>query len=243
MTYVRLVRVSPFDRDREAGQPGTVSRSSRPLRLDAAPGGPPPAERDEVLDVVRDAKDGNPDAVGRFLLVIAPWVRRTCIGVMGADHPDLDDTMQECLLAAVRALAKYRFDGDIRHYVAKITLRLAIAARQSSASRTRNHDLIARAGPGLEVAPQTPASEQWSSDEIGMVRHILYRLSAVQSEALLMRIVLGFTVEEIGRMTGVSQNTVKKRIRLGKEALRKNYRKTSLLARWLGRKRRSGTKD
>jgi DNA-directed RNA polymerase specialized sigma24 family protein len=36
-----------------------------------------------------------------------------------------------------------------------------------------------------------------------------------------MRVVLGFTVEEIAHATDVSVNTVKTRLRLGKKSLRK----------------------
>lgn len=189
---------------------------------------------DPVLAAVCEAKAGHPDGLRRFLAAIAPWVRRTCTGVLGSTHPDLDDTMQESLFAAVKALPKYRFDGDIRHYVTKIALRIAIAARRSSTARWRKQDQLA-AEPSWE-APES-ARKEWSGDEIELIRRILDRLSGVQSEAMLMRIVLGFSVEEIANMTGVSQNTVKTRLRLGKDALRKDLRKSSFWRRWLEEKR------
>jgi RNA polymerase sigma-70 factor (ECF subfamily) len=46
------------------------------------------------------------------------------------------------------------------------------------------------------------------------------RLRPIQAETLIMRIVLGFSVEEIAASTDVSVNTVKTRLRLGKNALR-----------------------
>jgi RNA polymerase sigma-70 factor (ECF subfamily) len=180
------------------------------------------------MAAVCEAKAGHPEGLRRFLVAVAPWVRRTCNGVLGAGHPDLDDTMQECLFAAVKALDKYRFDGDIRHYVTKIALRIAIAAKRSSVARWRNHDLL-QSEPTLE-AP-TSASREWSADEVNLVRRILDRLSGVQSEAVLMRIVLGYSVEEIAAATGVSPNTVKTRLRLGKDALRRDARKSSLWRR------------
>jgi len=48
---------------------------------------------------------------------------------------------------------------------------------------------------------------------------------------------LGFSVEEIARTTGVSQNTVKTRLRLGKDALRKDLRRSPFWRRWLAEKR------
>jgi RNA polymerase sigma-70 factor (ECF subfamily) len=141
--------------------------------------------------------------------------------------------MQECLFAALKALGSYRFDGDIRHYVTKIALRIAIGAKRTSVARWQQHDLL-KAEPQSEVPAPVPAD--WSSDEIDLVRRMLDNLSRLQSEALLMRIVLGFSVEEIAATTGVSRNTVKTRLRLGKNALRKNLRKTPFWANWLSRK-------
>jgi RNA polymerase sigma-70 factor (ECF subfamily) len=127
--------------------------------------------------------------------------------------------MQDSLLACVRALHQYRFDGDIRHYVTKIALRIAIAARRTSASRWRAQDPIE-----IERAANQSgsATEEWSPDEIDLIQRILDNLTRVQSEALLMRVVLGFSIEEIATKTGVSQNTVKTRLRLGKNALRRH---------------------
>jgi len=146
-------------------------------------------------------------------------IRRTCRGVLGSGHADLEDTMQESLLACVRALHQYRFDGDIRHYVTKIALRIAIAARRTSTSRWRAQDPIE-----LERAANQSgtSAEEWSPDEIDLIQRILDNLTRVQSEALLMRVVLGFSIEEIATKTGVSQNTVKTRLRLGKNVLRRN---------------------
>lgn len=158
-------------------------------------------------------------------------IRRTCRGVLGSGHADLEDTMQDSLLACVRALQQYRFDGDIRHYVTKIALRIAISTRRTTASRWRAQEPIA-----AERTAQPPgtSTEEWSPDEINLVQRILDHLTRVQSEALLMRVVMGFTIEEIATRTGVSQNTVKTRLRLGKNALRR-HAGLGLWQRFLGK--------
>jgi RNA polymerase sigma-70 factor (ECF subfamily) len=144
----------------------------------------------------------------------------------------LDDTIQECLFAAVKALQSYRFDGNIRHYVTKISLRIAIAVKRTNAARSQRQDLLRQEQPG-----EGSVAEEWSTDEVDMVRGILEHLSGVQSEAVLMRIVLGFSVDEIATMTGVTRNTVKTRLRLGKNALRKGLRRTPFWRQWIMEKR------
>lgn len=179
------------------------------------------------LHTIQEAQAGDREGVRRFLEAIAPTVRRTCRGVLGADHADLEDTIQDSLFASAKALRGYRFDGDIHHYVTKIALRTAIAARKSAA-RWRRHG-------SLDELPTVDYSvlDEWSTSEIDLVHRILDRLSGVQGEALMLRVVWGFTVDEIATMTGVSQNTVKTRLRLGKNALRRNRGIRSLWRRWI----------
>lgn len=214
-----------------------MSRSSRPAMLSASTSTGTDArfsdEHGRLLAAIYEAKEGYSEGTRCFLEAIAPWVRKTCVGVLGAGHPDLDDTLQDCLLASVKALRNYRFDGDVRHYVTKIALRIAINARRTSAARWRRQDSLRSEAPWADGDAVSAAPAAWSTSEVDLVRRILDHLSSVQSEAVLMRIVLGFSIEEIANMTGVSQNTVKTRIRLGKNALRKDLRKTSFWRRWI----------
>jgi RNA polymerase sigma-70 factor (ECF subfamily) len=161
------------------------------------------------------AKD--PDAVRRFLSAIAPAIRRVCGGVMGYDHPDLEDTIQDCLIDTMRAMPRYRFEGNVVHYVTKISIRLAIAARRRGALRS---------GRFQPIDEQRSADWQGESDgariELAhVVRQIVSHLSRVQSETLILRVLLGFSIEEIASITEAPINTVKTRLRLGKNVLKR----------------------
>jgi len=57
------------------------------------------------------------------------------------------------------------------------------------------------------------------------VSNLLDDLNEAQAKALLMHIMLGHSIDEIATMTGVSANTVKTRLRLAKERLRRWMRR------------------
>jgi len=173
---------------------------------------------DPVAATVDGALRGDGAGVRRFLEAIAPTVRRTCRGALSAGHPDLEDTIQEAMFAVVRALPRYRSDGHIRGYVSKIALRVARATRRRSAARWRPLDSI-DAGETDELAAPAPAPR--TNDDTALIKQIFDDLSATQGEALFMRVVLGYSVGEIASLAGVSSNTVKTRLRLGKNALRR----------------------
>jgi len=177
-------------------------------------------------DGARAALGGDPTALRDFLRAIAPLVRRVCRGVMGRDNSELEDAIQDCLIDVARSLPQFRFEGSAAHYVTKIVLRRAIATRDRARERAKQQAALDASAPVASVDP-TPAAHA------ELVRNLLDDLNEAQAKALLMRIMLGHSIDEIASMTGVSVNTVKTRLRLAKEQLR----------RWLQRRgegRRAG---
>ncbi len=174
-----------------------------------------PAPVSSLNDVVRGAVHGDSFALRDFLRAIAPMVRRICRGVLGREDPELEDAIQECLIDIARALPHFRFESDVSHYVTKIALRRAIAARQRARARARQHTTLSPAD--LPVANLDGAPTAYAD----LMRNVFDDLNETQATALLLRIMLGHSIEEIASITGVSVNTVKTRLRLGKKQLRR----------------------
>lgn len=164
-------------------------------------------------EIAADARRGDPFALRKFLNAAAPMVRRICRGILCREDPDLEDAIQECLIDVARALSRFRFESDVSHYVTKIAVRRAIAVRRRARARSKQQatldpSLLAAAG----ASPDARA---------GLVRWLLDELNEAQASALLLRVMLGHSIEEIAAITGVSVNTVKTRLRLGKTQLRR----------------------
>jgi RNA polymerase sigma-70 factor, ECF subfamily len=169
----------------------------------------------EVNDLARTALLGDPLSVRQFLGAITPLVCTVCRGVMGRQNPDLEDAIQDCLVDVVRALPQFRFECNAKHYITKVTLRRAIAARQRARERsTRLAALDARDLSFVSVDDGTQARAD-------LVRNLLDELNKEQANVLRLRLMLGHSIGEIAGITGVSQNTVKTRLRLGKVQLRR----------------------
>jgi RNA polymerase sigma factor (sigma-70 family) len=167
--------------------------------------------------LAHEALGGDVEATRRLFDAIAPVVRRVCHGVLGHRHLDLEDTVQECLVDVLRALPQYRFEGHLVHYVTKIAIRRAILTRRRGVRRLRSLRV-------LEVLQGSDAVEpagRSAAEQARMVSEVIARVSQVQGEALILRVVLGFSVDEIASITSVPVNTVKTRLRLAKNALRR----------------------
>ena len=194
-------------------------RATKPASLEAVEGGLG-AEDEAALDArARAALGGDPSALRDFLRAVAPIVRRVCRGVMGRDNPELEDAIQDCLIDVARSLTQFRFEGSAAHYVTKIAMRRAIASRDRARERAKQQAT-------LEASDLPDASVDRSpSAHAELVSNLLDDLNEAQAKALLMHIMLGHSIDEIAGMTGVSANTVKTRLRLAKERLRRWMRR------------------
>lgn len=198
-SMLRLVKTaSPGD---VAGAPETEARSI--------------AAESALDDRARAALGGDATALRNFLGDVVPIVRRICHGVMGRNNPELEDAIQDCLIDVARALPQFRFEGRTSHYVTKIAMRRAIACRQRARDRSKQQSTLE---PAALVAATFDAGQDARAD---LVRNLLDALNEEQAKALLLHIMLGHSTEEVAIMTGVSVNTVKKRLRLGKTQLRR----------------------
>jgi RNA polymerase sigma-70 factor (ECF subfamily) len=186
------------------------------VRADGGAGSASKADPAHLEALAREALEHEPEAVQRFLLAISPLVGRACRGVMGPRHTDLEDTIQDSLIDVMRGLPSYRFEGGLFGFITTIAIRRALASRRRSVARVRHLQLIDDLHDELAV-PDANAGEL---EQAEVMRDVLRRLRPIQAETLIMRVVLGFSVDEIATATEVSVNTVKTRLRLGKKTLR-----------------------
>jgi RNA polymerase sigma-70 factor (ECF subfamily) len=173
-----------------------------------------------ALELARLAAAGDNVATSKLLKTLTPRLVRVVRAVLGGSHPDVDDAIQQTLIGFVQALPAFRGDCDPMGYATVIAVRAAVAVRK------RAHIDHARRDDGADAdelahhhdGPGDVAAAQQRKD---MLRELLAELPPEQAEALAMRVVLGWSLEEIASHRGAPLNTVRSRLRLAKEGLRR----------------------
>lgn len=213
MPFLRAV--SPRERDK-VEEEATVERE-----LPAPPISP-------ILELARTAAAGDAQATSRLLKELLPRMVRTVHAVMSSSHPDVDDVVQQALIALIQALPAFRGECSPAHYASRIAVRTAVAARRRSRARQARNDasvdteaLAGGGGPGEQAAAERRRR---------LVRELLDELPEEQGEAMALRIALGWSLPEVAQATGAPLNTVRSRLRLAKEALRKRIEADPSLA-------------
>jgi RNA polymerase sigma factor (sigma-70 family) len=186
---------------------------------------------DEPREIARLAATGDTAATARLVRLVAPEVERVVRGVMGPYAADADDAVQQALIALIHALPAFRGDCAPAGYACSIAFRTALNVRR----RARLNASRCGALPDEELSesPVPPPSPS-ASRRTALVRSLLEEIPAEQAEALALRTMLGWSLEEIAEAGGSPVNTIRSRLRLAKEALRRKIEADPSLAEELG---------
>ncbi|HRH00786.1 MAG TPA: RNA polymerase sigma factor [Polyangiaceae bacterium] len=192
-----------------------------------APQHPAPVDpaKAAMLELARVAAAGDSRATAQLLRAVAPLVTRVVRAVLGGGHPDVADVVQQSLIGLVRALPAFRGDCAPEGYAQTIAMRTALLARRRTrVDRSRRDD-----GAETDAAPcpdASPEQDALATRRRVLLRDLLAELPAEQAEALGLRIVLGWSLEEVATAAGAPLNTIRSRLRLAKEALRRRIEAT-----------------
>lgn len=171
-----------------------------------------PRARDQAL--LDAAGDGDARAFEELYDEHKAWVHALALRV--TRHPaDAADVTQETFLFLLGRLSGLALSGRLRTFLYPVVTHLAQAARRKGRRAGGAGDAP------LALVPDRDASAVAGRDELARV---LAGLPAGQREALLLRFVDGFSVEESAAALGVPAGTVKSRVHHALEALRDDPR-------------------
>lgn len=172
-----------------------------------------------LVALAHQAAKGDSAAMSVLLRAVGPKLIAVVRAILGASHPDVDDAVQQTLIGFVQSLPSFRGDCDPTGYGRVIAVRTSMAIRK----RARQREARSDDSMDADAMPSTRPSARETVDAMRRkeaIRDLLGELPAEQGEAFAMRIILGFSLEEIARESGAPLNTVRSRLRLAKERLR-----------------------
>lgn len=177
---------------------------------------------DELLPLAEAAAAGDVGALRTLLVVLGPELLRVVRRLLGSRHPDAEDVAQECAVALVQALPRFRGECSTRHFAARVALHQSMAARRGWLAQKRALPTPEAAVDADETAIDEPCPEARAitSERAEAVRALCDELPAPQAEALALHVVLGYTVHEAAALLAAPVETIRSRLRLAKQALR-----------------------
>jgi RNA polymerase sigma-70 factor (ECF subfamily) len=176
---------------------------------------------DRMSPLVEAARRGDPRAVEEVLgLLSQPLLRAVC-ALLGRDHPDVDDLVQDVLIDVAHALPSFRGECTLLHFAIRIAARKASTTQRRSVAVRGWLERFQATEEPVREAPRSPREEALSSSRRRLLGELLGELPETQAETMVLRALLGYSLEETATITRVPVNTVRSRLRLAKETLRR----------------------
>jgi len=196
-----------------AGDGGvSLSLSAASPASDAVPESPQLSAR----RLVEAHKSGDPEAFQAIVRNYYPQLYAQAFRSLG-DHYAAEDAVQEALVRAYRALA--RFDGD--YYLGAWLHRIVTNVCVDEGNRRRRADVAhLRLSSRREVTASVEERAAGPVDDVQIVRDAVDRLPANYREVLILRDVLDLGYADVASRTGISEQNARARVHRARAALR-----------------------
>jgi RNA polymerase sigma factor (sigma-70 family) len=187
------------------------------------------------LDDLRMAREAtvDHDAARRLLERIGPRVRHTVRLLVGRDD-ELEDYTHACFVAILENLGKYKGTGPLEAWAGQLTYRVLMRQLKRRRRSERTVTLVAEEAGVVSATPEREATRR---SRIAVWTTHLHKLPEKRREALVLRLVHGYSVAEVARITDAPLNTVRDRIRVGLKELRQSIAVDPAAMELLGRAR------
>ena len=183
------------------------------------PGDPAPA-------VIEACRRGNREALDSVLRANAPAIERLLARMVGPGA-DLEDLLQNTLIAVVEAFPRYRGEASVRTWMTRIAVNVVRQHLRRPYRRRR---------VSLELVPAEPADASPAADEVAdqreMLERMFHHLDAIGPRkrlAFVLHVFEGHPIDEVAALTGASKSATKSRVFWARRALLARARKDPVL--------------
>ena len=183
---------------------------------------------DSERDVVRRVREGDSDAYRLLVERYQARVHRLVGRVLGPDHGDVDDVVQEVFVKAFFSLGKFREDAMFSTWITRIAINRARDELKRQAGRV---SLDAEPGEeavrGLRDLLSTQDYPGHDKDEAsetavsGLVARTVASLPERFRVVITLKDMEGHSYQEVGQILNCSVGTIKSRHARARERLRK----------------------
>ncbi len=183
---------------------------------------------DTERDVVRRVRDGDSDAYRLLVERYQARIHRLVGRVLGPDHGEVDDVVQEVFVKAFFSLGKFREDAMFSTWITRIAIN---RARDEIKKQSGRVSLDAEPGEeavrGLRDLLSTEDTHEHEQEEAsesavsGLVARTVASLPERFRVVITLKDMEGHSYQEVGQILNCSVGTVKSRHARGRERLRK----------------------
>jgi len=188
----------------------------------------PAAQTARELELARRAASGDPSARRAVVGLLLDRVRTT-VKYLSAGDRDADDCVQLSLLEILAALPGFRGESPLSPWADRIAVRTSMRVLKRRRFRESRVALVAEPLPGPGANREDPRVR------LEVRRRLAGHLEVLDLDArstVVLKLVHGYSVDEIAGLMDVPRDTVKGRLKRGRKILRRRLEQDPALVGW-----------
>lgn len=174
-------------------------------------------------ELVQKAVSGDLDAFEDIYRLSSALVYRTALSVV-RNPADAEEVMQDVFMKVYHHLKAFKWDASVKTWIYRITMNTAINYyRKNARERNRRSDF-----DKAVMTEQVPSEAGKGLDQEAYkesVFQLLECLNPDQRACIVLREIEGMDYQQIADVLGINLNTVRSRLKRGREALLNHAKK------------------
>jgi RNA polymerase sigma-70 factor, ECF subfamily len=168
------------------------------------------------IDIIQKASKGDLKAFEEIYRTTCGFVYSCALRVAG-NSSDAEEITQEVYLKVHKYLEKFEFRSTLKTWIYRITVNTAINyAKKMKREMPAHKDIDDHPGAGVTVSVNDIIE---NSDNQRVLHTLLDVLNPEQKSCILLREIEGLDYKEIAETLGININTVRSRLKRGRQAL------------------------
>ncbi len=170
------------------------------------------------------AADGN-DAAFETLVRKYERLVSTCVYSVVGNTEDTMDVSQETFLKAYKSLSSFKGDSEFSTWLYRIAKNTALDFIRKKKHPSVSIDSSGEENEGFDIPDEnissSPEKKALQNEKIQKLREAIDKLSDEHREIIILRDINDYSYDEISRILGLEEGTVKSRLSRARENLRK----------------------
>ena len=165
--------------------------------------------------ILQEIKKGNDSAYRELVIRYEPLIASTVIGMLGKS-PEAEDVGQEVFIRFYKAINNFRGESSVGTYLTRIAINLSL----NEIKRRKRKKTIFMDKEYSELAEYADEGKHDNNDDKEIIRMAIQALNPKFRSVLVLRLIDGYSTEEVARILKIPMGTVLSRLARAQEKIR-----------------------
>jgi RNA polymerase sigma-70 factor, ECF subfamily len=175
----------------------------------------------DLVDLVRQSRDGNPQAVEQLVNYCQPAAFRLALSILD-DRVEADDVAQDTIIQAIRSISSYRAEATFQTWFYRIIINNCLGRLRKRRTRQRLNQLLTNLFRVEDPLANHPEVQTIQNENTHRMMQVVNNLEHKYRLPIVLRYYQELPIVQIANVLDVTPRTVHTRLKTAHDLIRKS---------------------